>query len=679
MGSLILLLLIITRHVRPDVASHAAPAITEEPETLPEQPWPATPELPEMPQWAESDRQQLLAFFQAPAETPEISKSTPAPERPAPQTPVALQPEQIPFPARAFDPARDADPRHLARQQQSAAKLTQMRQQRQDLSQQLQASQQKLTSLQAALQTAQQQSSELTTETASLQQQLQSRQQKLQTQAKTLQQTQEQIQTRQQELTSLKENQEQAGDKLEVVVYDGPTGQKRTPIFIECRNGELIFHPEKVAVSTSELEEIPEAFSPLAYAVRALASYRAGKTGENTPPYVLMISRPDGIKEFYGCGQIMGYNKIAFGYELLEQDRELYFGKPDPAARQVILEALAEARKQVPLELSRHARMHAQAEAARGMQPGRTGTRVLPGPGGPGTPPGGLGNSSAGRNEFPPRMSPPGGNSTGVDSRAQLTPPPLPTPKPGSPGQRTGQTAGGTASSQNRGLSSGQTAARGTTEPSGRFDQSGGADAQWMNPASSSGGGAGNDSALSRNSGEAGSPGLSNAFGEAGSTASDSGAAGAMSPVVPLPMPENNTAAAPPAGASRGRGQSSGGSSLNLGSGPQHGAIKLEQTVVVKVFAEGIQVGKQPFQQWSRTGNLEENEWAFLSQLQKEIQNWPAPPEGIEWSPVLKLQIAPGGTTQGTRLESLADDLQVRIITQPLLERAPIGGPRYFE
>ncbi len=612
MGSLILLLLIITRHVRPEPAAHASRIADEI--TLPEagsgpfetessqEPEPSIP-AEEPPEW----RDEPPAF----ESVVEVSPMLEVAEEVAEQTdiPEPEFPDAIPY-----SPLLHGDPQVIAEEEMLRKQIANGQREREMLAQELaklrQSQQQEQARLKEIVDRLAQQASlkkQAEQESAKYLAENQSRQQEIST-------VEADISRKSRELQGARTASEERQNKLEIVTYDGPAGIRRQPIFIECTSGEVIFHPEGVALSTHELEEYPAESSPLAYAVRALAAHRNKKQQDSLEPYVLMIARPNGIKEFYGCGQILTVHRIPFGYELIAQDRELYLGKADPEARAILLEALEEARRQSGQTPSRFAKMHQQAEATRTQPRDFSSRRPLESTVAPSS-------KTAGTRSGPIRSAGPGT-------------PPAPLPR--------GEFPRGEA--------------RGSSAPSGQAENPGTATRRI--PAS-----------------EATPPALT----EPASGVPVPLMAGKPVPTPPQPAGTRDSSAGTARNWQSTNSRGNGGGIGNGTSGSASRGIYIEQPIAVKVYLDGIQVGKQAFERWREDVSPADLQRVLWGALEREQETWGPPPEGIEWQPVLNLQVAPGGTLMAYRLENLAEEWDLKTRATLILGNSPGRKDTIFE
>lgn len=612
MGSLILLLLVISRHVRPPAPS--LPTLAEaEPDEIYADPLPQFPALPEL-----SD---LIARHVTVA-----IEDEPRPDYP---------------PAPSFVASQHARPEILAMQQSQSeeiasqqAKLQRLTSQLQQLTADLQQLKQQRESRLAELKQMQVAQGEMQAQAGKTQQSIQD----LRDQIAAIE---SEVADKKMEAANLQAEKSDREDKLEIVAYDGPTGAKRQPIFVECRGGEVVFHPEKIALSTMDLEKIPPQYSPIAYAVQALAEHRR-RTQPDYQAYVLMVGRPNGIEEFYGCGQALTGHRIPFGYELIGQDRELYLGQPDPVASQIILDAIDRARRDARSEPNRFQKMHTLAERAK--LRGYGGPEATGRSGGSGVSGGvprlmeqltetGAGGPPAGR--FPVADTPSGGGAP------EQFPSPERTASLGNPGGEKVSRSG----------AAGETESNKWT----RVDSN----ANRQPPAG----------ATSTNSG--GQRSQATAAADSASQWSQTESPPQFTEVDPLEALKSGS------GSSRSHGPSGPG---GIGmAGPGNGAIRLERTVRIQVFADGVQVSKLDFVGVPEGVQAQALRGVVLDRLREEIRNWGAAPDGIEWQPRIRLEVAPGGNRLAFRMEDWMDEFGLQTESVPVVAKSPASETRFFE
>jgi hypothetical protein len=132
------------------------------------------------------------------------------------------------------------------------------------------------------------------------------------------------------ELKALRQRQQQT---YSLVPYHGNRGDNRRPLYIECTEEDLIFHPDHLALHSWALT--PGGIR--AEIERRLERQRAeikrvdGKPTENG--YLLMLIRPNGIATYYQTLAALRGLPIDFGYEFIDQDWILDFSENENAPK----------------------------------------------------------------------------------------------------------------------------------------------------------------------------------------------------------------------------------------------------------------------------------------------------------------------------------------------------------
>ncbi|MFM7057066.1 MAG: hypothetical protein ACKO2P_09115 [Planctomycetota bacterium] len=123
--------------------------------------------------------------------------------------------------------------------------------------------------------------------------------------------------------------------------FTNPTGTSRIPIVINVtRNGyELL--PAELKISAADMEQFPVRDNPLLSAVYATHRHRSGSSVV-TEPYVLLLVRPGGSLPFYGAQRIFQEARIHYGYELLQPETQVLAGSLDPSERPALQRALTD-------------------------------------------------------------------------------------------------------------------------------------------------------------------------------------------------------------------------------------------------------------------------------------------------------------------------------------------------
>jgi hypothetical protein len=131
-----------------------------------------------------------------------------------------------------------------------------------------------------------------------------------------------------------------------IVPYDGSQGTRRRPMYIECRQDEVILQPEGIVLATEDHFAVPgDPGNPLAAALRATEEHLQRSGVKEGRPYPLLLIRPDGSETYFLCRQALLSWNDDFGYELIEADWKLAFPPADPTLAQVQYRAVEEARR----------------------------------------------------------------------------------------------------------------------------------------------------------------------------------------------------------------------------------------------------------------------------------------------------------------------------------------------
>lgn len=392
--------------------------------------------------------------------------------------------------------------------------------------------------------------------------------------------------------------------KLEIVTYDGPTGIRRKPIFIECLADKIVFQPEQVEISYRKLKAFSPDHHPLALAVRALANYRNIKTNSHQPPYVLLVVRPQGVNEFYFSRRILGIQNITFGYELVEQGQKLYFSEHDPQAKRILEDAIAQARSSSKSNLAdgfylagsgnnRH-RMNRSA-------PSRT-----------------FGNKPANKTNQP--FSFPGiEKSNSFNKEQQRT-------ASGRAGHNsTSRSAGQRTSKYRRNSSNDSDSVERDSLRRSQLTKSSLAQRGWENPKSA-------DSNSSSRVGKSDTLQLKEIIAQGGPMGN------------PRQYPQLHSLS------SRAK---------QLRQRSPDTLIGIERKITVLIAPGHMKIGKQNSESISANDPEIVTQRTFLNLLEREMSHWDQPPKGFRWLPAFRLTVAPGGNQIAFRIEAVAKELSL--------------------
>ncbi len=136
-----------------------------------------------------------------------------------------------------------------------------------------------------------------------------------------------------------------------VVPYDGDSGTRRRPLYIECCVDGVFLQPEGIRLGPADFEGPPGPGNPLASALRAAREYIASRPGEsgdpNAQPYPLLLVRPSGVMAYYAARESLQSWGSEFGYQFIDEDWTLNFPPADPALAAAENRAIEEARRRL--------------------------------------------------------------------------------------------------------------------------------------------------------------------------------------------------------------------------------------------------------------------------------------------------------------------------------------------
>lgn len=133
-----------------------------------------------------------------------------------------------------------------------------------------------------------------------------------------------------------------------VVPYEGASGTRRRPLYIECCGDGVFLQPEGIRLKPSDFEGPPGPGNPLASALRAAREHLASRPDAagttESQPYPLLLVRPSGVMAYYAARESIGSWGSDFGYQLVDEDWQLAFPAADPMLADVETRAIEEAR-----------------------------------------------------------------------------------------------------------------------------------------------------------------------------------------------------------------------------------------------------------------------------------------------------------------------------------------------
>lgn len=129
------------------------------------------------------------------------------------------------------------------------------------------------------------------------------------------------------------------GTDQTVVDFTNSTGTQRSPIMINVTENGFEFLPSGIKVTAANMQGFPANDNPLISGVLGLHDRRHGRS-LSVKPYVLLLVRPDGSLPFYAAQRFLTAADIHFGYELIEQKKQVSAGAVDADERDALREAV---------------------------------------------------------------------------------------------------------------------------------------------------------------------------------------------------------------------------------------------------------------------------------------------------------------------------------------------------
>ena len=153
-----------------------------------------------------------------------------------------------------------------------------------------------------------------------------------------------QIESETEELRRLEAERENREPRI-VIVPPRRAERDRSPSGLSRMYGDdaLTIWPEGTRISFDQLLASTPAANPLDDALRIIRHHAMQRYGDASPPYPLLVVRPDGIDTYAAARRAMTDWDDQFGYELVPAATELAFPEPDLALRDRIERAVAEA------------------------------------------------------------------------------------------------------------------------------------------------------------------------------------------------------------------------------------------------------------------------------------------------------------------------------------------------
>ena len=124
--------------------------------------------------------------------------------------------------------------------------------------------------------------------------------------------------------------------------FSNSTGTERTPIVIDVSGRGFEIYPNGIRITQADMEGFPVRDNPLLSAILAIHQHRS-ENSVTGAPYVLLLVRPDGALPFYGAQRILTESNIHYGYELLEAKELVVSGAPDSTEVPLVKKSIDEA------------------------------------------------------------------------------------------------------------------------------------------------------------------------------------------------------------------------------------------------------------------------------------------------------------------------------------------------
>ncbi len=124
--------------------------------------------------------------------------------------------------------------------------------------------------------------------------------------------------------------------------FSNPTGTERTPIVVDVSGKGFEIYPNGIQITPADMEGFPVRDNPFLAAILTIHQHRS-KGSVTGAPYVLLLVRPDGALPFYGAQRILTESNIHYGYELLEAKDSVVSGTPDSTEKPLVTKSIDEA------------------------------------------------------------------------------------------------------------------------------------------------------------------------------------------------------------------------------------------------------------------------------------------------------------------------------------------------
>jgi len=157
---------------------------------------------------------------------------------------------------------------------------------------------------------------------------------------------QQQIDEANEELRKVQEEANGRKPTYALVPYEGQSGTRRQPIYIECTADKVVIQPEGIQLVGADFSAPLGPGNPLAAALRTIREYRLGQgiPGQGNP-YPLLVVRPGGAESYAAAREALKSWDDEFGYELLDDETELAYPPADRFLAKRLIEVVEIARR----------------------------------------------------------------------------------------------------------------------------------------------------------------------------------------------------------------------------------------------------------------------------------------------------------------------------------------------
>jgi hypothetical protein len=118
-------------------------------------------------------------------------------------------------------------------------------------------------------------------------------------------------------LKEMKESRKRDANTYSVIPYFGKRGENRRPIYVECAEGVVIFHPDRQQLSEACDADVKEQLARRAAAQRRRM---AAAGAQDARPYVMLLVRPNGVRCYYQVQSALRELGVEYGYEFVDAD-----------------------------------------------------------------------------------------------------------------------------------------------------------------------------------------------------------------------------------------------------------------------------------------------------------------------------------------------------------------------